>query len=173
MADTVEDRRALDDLFSATYEELKRLAASVKGSFSRLTVSPTALVDEAWMKLRGSPKMAGLPRLEFRRVAARAMRQVLVDAARRVDAGKRDVELVTLDPSTGHAALDARQVLEIDHELTKLAENDPKSAQLVEYRFFAGMTDEEIAELMDCSTSTVERAWRLARARLKKALGEN
>ena len=134
-------KRAFDDLFSATYEELRRLAASVKTSFARLTVSPTALVDEAWVKLRASPRLAGLSRLEFRRVAARAMRQVLVDAARRVDAGKRDVELVTLDPSTGRAALDARQVLEIDHELGKLAESDPEAAQLIEYRFFAEMTD--------------------------------
>ncbi|HVU49247.1 MAG TPA: sigma-70 family RNA polymerase sigma factor [Polyangia bacterium] len=170
--DTDDERRAFDDLFSATYEELKRLAASVKSSFARLTLSPTALVDEAWERLRRSPKLAGLSRLEFRRVAARAMRQVLVDAARRVDASKRHVELVTLDPSTGQPALDARQVLEIDHELGKLARSDPEAAQLIEYRYFAQMTDAEIAELMGTSLSAVDRKWRYVKARLKKLLLE-
>ncbi len=83
------DRRALDELFSVTYEELRRLAASVRRDDPSATLSPTALVNEAWLKLAGSPQVAATSRLHFKRIAARAMRQVLVEAARRRNAGKR------------------------------------------------------------------------------------
>ena len=76
-------RRALDDLFSVTYEELRRLASSVKRSDQSVTLTPTALVNEAWLKLASSPRFASTSRLHFKRIAARAMRQVLVEAARR------------------------------------------------------------------------------------------
>jgi RNA polymerase sigma factor (TIGR02999 family) len=86
---TADDRRALDELFSAAYDELRRLAASVRRSDPRATLSPTALVNEAWLKLAASPQLAHTSRPHFKRIAARAMRQVLVEAARRRRAEKR------------------------------------------------------------------------------------
>src|SRR6202158_3938912 len=83
-----EQRRALDQLFSVTYEELRRLASSVRRGDPSATLSPTALVNEAWLKLANSPELALTSRLHFKRIAARAMRQLLVEAARRRKAGK-------------------------------------------------------------------------------------
>src|SRR6478752_9918010 len=95
------DRRALDGLFSAAYEELRRLAATVRRNDPAATLSPTALVNEAWLKLADSPAVARTSPLHFKRIAARAMRQVLVESARRRNAGKRggDVVFVTFDDS--------------------------------------------------------------------------
>ena len=95
------ERRALDDLFSAAYEELRRLAASVRRDDPAATISPTALVNEAWLKLADTPAVARTSPLHFKRIAARAMRQVLVEAARRRNAEKRGggVAVVTFDDS--------------------------------------------------------------------------
>ena len=82
-------RGSLDQLFSVTYEELRRLASSVKRSDPSATLNPTALVNEAWLKLASSPNFATTSRLHFKRIAARAMRQVLIEAARRRNAGRR------------------------------------------------------------------------------------
>src|SRR3954470_9640802 len=92
-------REALDDLFSVTYEELRRLASAVRRSDPSATISPTGLVNEAWLKLRDSPHVARTSPAHFRRIAARAMRQVLVEAARRRRADKRGggAILVTFD----------------------------------------------------------------------------
>ncbi|MGQ0646212.1 MAG: ECF-type sigma factor, partial [Gemmatimonadaceae bacterium] len=83
------DRRALDEIFSEAYEELRRLASSVRQDDPGATLSPTALVNEAWLKLADSPRVARTSRLHFKRIAARAMRQVLIEAARRRNADKR------------------------------------------------------------------------------------
>src|SRR5689334_6881272 len=85
----VVDRQALDHLFSVTYEELRRLASSVKRDDPRASLSPTTLVNEAWVKLAASPAFRSTSPLHFKRIAARAMRQVLVEAARRRHAAKR------------------------------------------------------------------------------------
>src|SRR5258705_13971149 len=95
-----QERRALDDLFSVTYEELRRLASSVERGDQSVTLTPTALVNEAWLKLASSPQFASTSRLHFKRIAARAMRQVLVEAARRRNAPKRggpDAIVVAID----------------------------------------------------------------------------
>src|SRR5262249_45212445 len=83
------NRRAIDELFSLTYEELRRLASPVKRGDPSATLNPTALVNEAWLKLANSPELASASRLHFKRIAARAMRQLLVEAARRRNADKR------------------------------------------------------------------------------------
>src|SRR6202522_3411862 len=83
------ERKALDQLFSATYEELRRLASSVRRGDPSATLSPTALVNEAWLKLAKSPDVGATSRLHFKRIAARAMRQLLVEAARRRNSDKR------------------------------------------------------------------------------------
>src|SRR5689334_2261789 len=83
------DRTQMDQMFSLTYEELRRLAATVRRGDPAITLNPTALVHEAWLKLAGSPSFASASRLHFKRIAARAMRQVLIEAARRRASGKR------------------------------------------------------------------------------------
>ena len=88
-ADTGDTRRELDELFSVAYEELRRLASAVRRNDPSTTLSPTTLVNQAWMKLAASPRFKATSRLHFKRIAARAMRQVLVEAARRRHAGKR------------------------------------------------------------------------------------
>lgn len=170
--DDAAERQALDDLFSATYEELKRLAASVKKSYPGATLNPTGIVDEAWVKLAQTPSLGSVSRLHFKRVAAHAMREVLVDAARRQQSQKRGgaIILVTFDESVDQPVSDGQQLLELDGALNQLAALDADQAQVVEYRFFAGMTNKEIAQVMDSSESTVERAWRAASAWLKKTL---
>lgn len=168
----VEGREELDYRFSAAYEELRRLAASVRRDDPAATLTPTALVNEAWLKLAGSPRLADTSPLHFKRIAARAMRQVLVESARRRLAGKRGggVAVVTLDESLEGAAAGA-DLLSLDAELDRLAELSPRQAQVVEGRFFGGLEMHEIAELLQVSEATVLRDWRAARAWLARELG--
>src|SRR5580704_14477558 len=91
------DKQNLDYLFSVTYEELRRLASTVKGNDPSHTLNPTALVNEAWLKLVKSPPFETTSRLHFKRIAARAMRQVLIEAARRRNSSKRGSGVVALD----------------------------------------------------------------------------
>src|ERR1700733_14520601 len=96
------ERAELDHLFSVTYEELRRLASTVRRGDPSATLNPTALVNEAWLKLAGYPQVSNTSRLHFKRIAARAMRQVLVEAARRRNADKRGgrgTSFVTFDES--------------------------------------------------------------------------
>ena len=173
---TADDRRALDELFSATYEELRRLAAAVRRTEPNATLSPTALVNEAWLKLAASPHIARTSRLHFKRIAARAMRQVLVEAARRRRAEKRGGggAIVTFDeglvPGTASASSAADAVLALDGALDALARISPRQATLVESRFFAGLDVSETADLLGVSEATVLRDWRAARAWLAHEL---
>jgi RNA polymerase sigma factor (TIGR02999 family) len=167
------DRCALDHLFSVTYEELRRLAASVRRNDSSATLTPTALVNEAWLKLADSPHVASTSHLHFKRIAARAMRQVLVEAARRRNAHKRgggEVMVVTFDDSLEAAAAEAEDLLALDAALEELARLNPRQATLVESRFFGGLDNAESAALLEVSESTVERDWRAARAWLAREL---
>ncbi len=167
-----QDRQALDDLFSLAYEELRRLAASVRRDEVGATLSPTALVNEAWLKLAASPQVADTSPLHFKRIAARAMRQVLVDAARRRNADKRGAgaALVTLDESLEPAVASADEVIALDGALEELHRVNPRQAQVVEHRFFGGLEITETAELLEVSEATVLRDWRAARAWLAHEL---
>lgn len=160
------DQAELDHLFSSTYEELRRLASSVGRGDPSETLNPTALVNEAYLKLAGSLRMAPASRLHFKRIAARAMRQVLVEAARRRNASKRGggVPLVTLDESLDAVVDGSEELLALDAALAELSEIDPRQARMVEYRFFGGLSLAETAELLDVSESTLLRDWRAARA---------
>jgi RNA polymerase sigma factor (TIGR02999 family) len=173
---TREQRRALDDLFSLTYEELRRLASSVKRGDPSATISPTALVNEAWLKLANSPGLAAAPRLHFKRIAARAMRQLLVEAARRRNAHKRggsnDVIFITFDESFAQAASCGKELLALDSALEELARVHPRQAMMVESRFFGGLEMVEIAALLGVSEATILRDWRAAKAWLARALRE-
>jgi len=167
-----DDARALDELFSITYEELRRLASAVRRGDANATISPTALVNEAWLKLRESPHVARTSPAHFRRIAARAMRQVLVEAARRRRATKRGggAPVVTFDESLHHASTGADDLLALDHALDALAQLEPRQASLVEYRFFGGLEVTEAAALLQVSESTALRDWRAARAWLAAEL---
>jgi RNA polymerase sigma-70 factor, ECF subfamily len=174
MGSIASGRQSLDDRFSLVYEELRRLAANVLRSEQNARLTPTTLVHETWLKLAHSPQVAGTSSLHFRRIAARAMRQVLVEAARRRDALRRqDGELlVTFDESLpGIAAVtESREILALDSALDQLREISARQAELVEGRFFGGLEISELAELLEISESTVAREWRLARAWLALAI---
>jgi RNA polymerase sigma factor (TIGR02999 family) len=165
------ERRALDDLFSAAYEELRRLAASVRRDDPAATISPTALVNEAWLKLADTPAVAKTSPLHFKRIAARAMRQVLVEAARRRNAEKRGggAPVVTFDDAMSGVTT-ADDVLGLDAALEALAQIEPRQALMVESRYFGGLDVAETAELLGVSEATVLRDWRAARAWLAHEL---
>jgi RNA polymerase sigma factor (TIGR02999 family) len=166
-------RAALDQAFSAAYEELRRLASAVRRHERAQTLNPTALVHEAWIKLARSPAVAGTSPLHFKRIAARAMRQVLVEAARRRHAAKRGgpgASFVTLDESLVAADAWEGGLLALDVALDELARLEPRQARVVECRFFGGLDVAETAAALEMSATTVERDWRAARAWLALAV---
>jgi RNA polymerase sigma factor (TIGR02999 family) len=171
----VVSRHALDLLFSATYEELRRLASSVRRGDPSATLNPTALVNEAWMKMAKSPEIEATSRLHFKRIAARAMRQILIEAARRRNAGKRgggqDVT-VSFDESLQKGPSCGEDLLRLDRALDELRVMNPRQAALVESRFFGGLDIPETATLLNVSEATVLRDWRAAKAWLAHELRE-
>jgi RNA polymerase sigma-70 factor, ECF subfamily len=161
------ERQALDELFSLAYEELRRLARSMLRHEYVAQITPTTLVNEVWMKLAATPQAALTTPLHFRRIAARAMRQILVDAARRREAlvhGGGSIRVTLDDFVSGQQVFQDRDVLALEDALVRLAERSPRQAQLVEARFFGGLSGEECGQLLGISESTVMREWRMARA---------
>lgn len=168
-----EDAVAVNAVFDLVHGELHRIArAQMAGERANHTLTPTALVNEAYVKLVEHTPGRVEDRRHFLSIAARAMRQVLVDHAERRNAAKRGggAELVTFHDSAGGLAARTDDVLALDQALSRLEAFDPRLARIVEYRFFAGMTQEEIAALMQLSVRTVKRDWRVARAWLRDHL---
>lgn len=167
-------RQALDQLFSLTYEELRRLASTVKRGDPGNTLSPTALVNEAWLKLAKSPGFAAESPLHFKRIAARAMRQLLIEAARRRNAHKRggngEAIFISFDESCDTAVAGGNDLLALDAALTELAAMEPRQAAIVEGRFFGGLEISEISSLLAVSEATILRDWRAAKAWLGQKL---
>lgn len=165
-------RTAVDQLFVSAYQELRRLAATVRGDTPGVTLSPTDLVNEAWLKLSASANLRPTSRLHFKRIAARAMRQVLVEAARRRNAAKRGggTALVTFDEALEEAPSTPEEVLALDAALERLNQISPRQALMVESRFFGGLDVAETAELLQVSEATILRDWRAARAWLADEL---
>ena len=163
-----ERRQVLDQLFSVTYEELRRLAAAVKRQDPSCTLSPTALVNEAWLRLAKSPGIAAASPLHFKRIAARAMRQLLIEAARRRQAHKRggagEAIFVTFDESLYGGAAGEKDLLALDSALNELSRVEPRQATIVESRFFGGLEISEISTLLGISEATILRDWRSAKA---------
>jgi RNA polymerase sigma factor (TIGR02999 family) len=162
------DRESFDEQFSLVYEELRRLASGVLRQEQNGKLTPTTLVHEAWLKLAHSPEIADTSPLHFRRIAARAMRQVLVEAARRRHAAKRPdgALMVTFDeslPGIDNLA-SPRDILALDSALEELGKVSERQARLVEGRFFAGLEISELAVVLGISETTVSREWRSARA---------
>jgi RNA polymerase sigma factor (TIGR02999 family) len=168
------DRNALDNLFSAAYEELRRLAFAVRRRERSMTLSPTVLVNEAWLKLAKSPDLTFESPLHFKRIAARAMRQLLVEAARRRAAAKRGgdehAHLVTFDELVHQNAVTERELLALDAALDELAQAEPRQAEMIECRFFGGLDVAEAAASLGVSEATILRDWRTAKAWLAQAL---
>jgi RNA polymerase sigma factor (TIGR02999 family) len=161
-----EEQRELEYMFSLTYEELRRLASTVRRGDPSLTLNTTALVNEAWLKLAQSPRFVSTSLLHFKRVAARAMRQLLIEAARRRNAEKRGggMARVTLDESAGEVVSGDRELMLLDVALEELARLNPRQAMMVEARFFGGLDIPESATLLGVSEATVLRDWRAAKA---------
>jgi len=160
--------RALDDLYSLVYEELRRLASFVRRNEVSATLSTTALVHEAWLKLKDSPPVASNSLSHFKAIAARAMRQVLVDEARRRNARKRggagEAVFVRFGDSTEPTASCDEELLALDAALQELERLNPRQAQMVANRFFGGLTAAEISEQLGVSESVIDRDWRAAKA---------
>jgi RNA polymerase sigma factor (TIGR02999 family) len=176
MQGTPEERQEIDYLFSVTYEELRRLASTVRRGDPSATLSPTVLVNEAWLKLAASPRFAATSRLHFKRIAARAMRQLLIEAARRRHARKRggdDNWSVTFDDSVQEAVSTGDELLALDTALEALARINPRQALMVESRFFGGLDTLETSELLGVSEATILRDWRAAKAWLAHELRQS
>jgi RNA polymerase sigma factor (TIGR02999 family) len=161
--------RIFDAFYTQVYEELRIIAKSLKRRDPSATISSRALVDEAWLKLRKSPELAELAEDHFKAIAARAMRQVLVEAARRRHTQGRIHErsYITLSGIAARQVTTSRDVLALNEALNQLAELNPRQATMVEFRFFIGMDVAETATAMGVSKSVIERDWRAARAWLE------
>jgi RNA polymerase sigma factor (TIGR02999 family) len=168
-----QDRQGLDQLFSLTYEELRRLASAIRRGDPSNTLNPTALVNEAWLRLAKAPGFVVESPLHFKRIAARAMRQLLIEAARRRKSQKRggaEAIFVTFDDSIAGAATSEEELLALDEALTELGGLEPRQATVVEARFFGGLEISEIAKLLGVSEGTILRDWRAAKAWLGQKL---
>lgn len=166
---------APDALFAHVYESLKGLAHSVRSGRAGDTLNTTALVHETFLKLTAWGPAEWRDEGHFFAVAARAMRQILVDAARREIALKRggtEAKLVSYDDSAHSPPVRAADLLALDAALERLSTVDPRRAQVVEHRIFAGLSTAETARLLGVSTGTVERDWRAARAWLLSEIAE-
>jgi RNA polymerase sigma factor (TIGR02999 family) len=166
------DPAAFDALFTAVYDELRGLAHVVGRDRADRTLSTTEMVHEAYFKLLPSRGTEWEGRQHFLRVAARAMRQLLVDGARRRAVRRREGERlgVGLDPASA-AELAPEDLVTLDDALQRLQVMSPRQASVVECRLFAGLSVEETAAALDISPPTVKRDWRAARAWLTHELG--
>lgn len=171
------ETRAAEELLPLVYEELRHLAAS---EFSRLpagqTLQATALVHEAWLRLMPSNPAVPVPEWQGRRhffgAAARAMRNILVERARRKQRPKHGGHLQRVDMEEVQLAYPMRpeELLALDAALAQLEQFDPQAAELVNVRFFAGLTQQQAADLLGVSKRTADRLWSFARAFLFKEI---
>jgi RNA polymerase sigma factor (TIGR02999 family) len=162
----------VDELVPLVYGELRRLARRLLAGERRAqTLNTTALVHEAYLKLVGDQELPARGRAVFFGAAARAMRQVLVDAARQRGTlrrgGERPLALTGLDPVAPERDT---EILELDRALGRLVALYPRQAQVVECRFFGGLSIEETAQALEMSPRTVKRDWSLARAWLYREM---
>ncbi len=169
------DASARDALVTVLYPELRRLAAQLfRGERADHTLQPTALVNEAWLRLSGSSPLAVADRGQLLAIAARLMREILIDHARARNAVKRDGgERVTLSAlDTADAPADAVDLIALDGALDRLEAIDADKARIVELRYFGGLSIEETAQAVSQSPATVKRHWQAARLWLFDALSD-
>jgi len=165
------DQAAFDALSQLVYAELHRIAESYVRESSSATLEPTVLVNEAWLRLTGQ-NTTYQDRKHFYALAAKAMRQLMVDRVRARQAAKRGggMNAEELDEQRHGTPNRLDEFLILDEALTKLSQEHPRLGQIIEMHYFGGLTGAEMAELMGISASTVSREQRLAEAWLKKAL---
>lgn len=167
------DVTARTRLAAAVYPELKRIAArQMQAERLDHTLQPTALVHEAFVKMAAGGEWTMQNRAHFYAVAAQVMRQILVDHARQHLSLKRGQGAIAAEIQDWQAITSANPdvVIEVDRLLTRLEHIDPRQVQIVEMRYFAGFSVEEVAGLLDISERTVKREWSMARAWLRKEL---
>lgn len=167
------DGAGLDELMPLVYDELRRMAhRHMAGERPHHTLQATALVNEAYLKLKDQRDIRWQNRAQFFAVAAQMMRHILVDYARRHTRAKRGggAQQVTLDDAMIVSADKSDEMLAVNDALEKLEQIDKRRSQVAVLRFFAGLSMEEIAEALSISTETVTRDWRTARAWLRNEL---
>ena len=168
------EEQDLNEVFSLVYEELKRLGSYIRRGQQGATLNTTALVHEAWIKLKASKSLEFKSEAHFKHIAAKAMRQILVDAARRRDARKRggagEAIMVPLDFTIGVRPTTGAEIIALETALHKLEQMSPRQLNVIECRFYGSMTVEQTAEALEISTASVERDWRTARAWLAAVL---
>ncbi len=167
------DAQAAEQLAALLYDELHALARrEMAGERVGHTLQPTALVNEAYMRLAGGKGAPFVDRESFFAAAANAIRRVLVDHARKRDRQKRGGGMlrVPLEEIDAAVPLDDEDLLALDEALARLKEFDPTKARIVELRFFGGLSVEELCQAMGASESTIRREWRVARAWLRAEL---
>lgn len=170
------DRDAVNDLLPLVYEELRRLAGNyLRQERSDHTLQPTALVNEAYLKMVDINQISWQNKAHFVAVTANQMRRILVDHARRRNAFKRGGEfhILTLNDEIDKAADETTELIELDDALTELARMDALKAQIVEMRYFGGLTMDEVAEVLGVSVITVKRHWKMTKAWLYGRLAKN
>ncbi len=166
------DNNVSDRYFAEVYSHLRALAGSyLRRERAGHTLQPTALVNEAYLRLQNASADDIPDRGKFLALAARAMRQVLIDSARRQQADKRQGQAVTLEEGLLGTAPQTLDLLALDRALEELSALDEQRARIVELRFFAGLSCEETAEVLGISARTVVRQWRSSRAFLLHRLG--
>lgn len=167
------DRAALDEMLPQVYAELRRIAAShIRRERRDHTLQPTALVHEAYMRLVDQKHVNWRNRAQFFGLAAEMMRRILINHALEKQAAKRGggaVKVTLSEVAQVFPQLDV-DLIALDEAMKRLAEIDPRKSRLVELKFFGGLTIEEIAEVMEISTATVEREWAFARSWLYRAV---
>jgi RNA polymerase sigma factor (TIGR02999 family) len=167
------DLQARDDLMPVVYRELRRRAgAYLRRERQDHTLQPTALVHEAFMRLVGQERVAWQNRAHFFAIASQMMRRILVDHAREHQAAKRPGAgvKVMLDDRIGAAQPRACEVIDLDQALAELTRIDPRQGQIVELRYFGGLSEQEVAEVLSISRTTVTREWQTARAWLYRRI---
>lgn len=170
------NRTVVDDLMPMVYEHLHKVAQNqLRGERPSHTLNATALVHEAYLKLVNQNAVSWQNRAHFFAIASQAMRRILITYARKRRAEKRGGGelVVTFDENAMKRETRIDELLGLDDALNELAKNSDRLSKVVEYRFFGGLTHEEIAEVLGVSVPTVRREWRFARAWLSKELRLN
>lgn len=170
------DDQALDQLTPLIYQDLRRLASYLlRGERPQHTLQPTALVNEAYLRLANDNKVTWQNRNHFFAVAARVMRHILVDYARFHQRAKRGggVALLPLDEVFVFAPEASSDLLALNDALDRLGQLDPRKARVVELRFFGGLTVEETADVLQLSPNTILRDWNMAKAWLKREISND
>ena len=169
------NRQALDSLMPIVYAELRNIAGGyLRQQRSGHTLQPTALVNEAWLRLVRQEHPSFENRKRFFGLAAQMMRQILVDYARGACADKRGGggARITLKDSMAAGSSDLEEFLALDQALERLAQLSPRQAQVIEMRYFGGLNLEEIGELLEVSAATISREQRSAEAWLSRAMSQ-